>query len=174
MLLMITLGGYKLLEVFLTRGMKKVILTQHLQRQQQERLAATSAASVRATDPSTTTATTVSTEEEEGLKAKRQWTRNDCDKIELAVDLRQRITMMASFLSSAGAIVFMHRNRPQHATIDYSLFAVVRALDVFGHVAVKNRWGPSWLGTYGAVAVFVLSCTEIMFSWMYAPERLPG
>ncbi|KAF9899812.1 hypothetical protein BX616_002834 [Lobosporangium transversale] len=144
MLLMISLGGYKLLEVFLNHGMKKVILTQHLQQQQQKQ------------------------------QQSQQWSRGDTSKVELPADLRQRTTMMASFLASAAAIIFMHKRRPGYATIDYTLFAVVRALDVFGHVAVKNRWGPSWLGSYGAVAVFVLACTEIMFSWIYEPERLPG
>lgn len=96
------------------------------------------------------------------------------NKIELPADLRQRITMVSSFLSSAAAVAFMHRYRPRHATIDYSLFAVVRALDVLGHVAVNKRWGPSWLGSYGAVVVFVLACAEIMYSWMYEPQRLPG
>ncbi|CAO3565890.1 unnamed protein product [Mortierella alpina] len=155
MLLMISLGGYKLLEVFLNRGMKKAILAQHIQQQQQQQ----------------------QQHGEDGGKqsdTQESWTRNDVHKIELSLDLQQRITMMASFLSSAAAIVFMHRHRPQHATIDYSLFAVVRALDVFGHVAVKNQWGPSWLGSYGAVAVFVFACTEIMFSWLYEPARLPG
>ncbi|KAG0259722.1 hypothetical protein BG011_002422 [Mortierella polycephala] len=150
MLLMITLGGYKLLEVFLSRGMKKAILLQHLQQPQQQK------------------------QEQQGAATTTQWSRSDVHKIELDADLRQRITMLASFMSSAAAIMFMHRYRPKHATIDYSLFAVVRALDVFGHVAVKNQWGPSWLGSYGAVAVFVLACTEIMFSWLYEPERLPG
>ncbi|KAG0215359.1 hypothetical protein BGX28_000099 [Mortierella sp. GBA30] len=153
MLLMISLGGYKLLEVFLNRGMKKAILSQHLQQNQLQ-------------------PQSQQTDKHDDSNVK--WSRNDVDKIELPADLRQRITMMASFLSSATAIVFMHRYRPQHATIDYSLFAVVRALDVFGHVAVKKRWGPSWVGSYGAVAVFVFACTEIMFSWLYEPERLPG
>ncbi|KAF9188807.1 hypothetical protein BGZ50_001120 [Haplosporangium sp. Z 11] len=152
MLLMITLGGYKLLEVFLSRGMKKAILLQHLQQQQQKQ----------------------QQQKQQGAATTVQWSRSDVHKIELEADLRQRITMLASFMSSAAAIMFMHRYRPKHATIDYSLFAVVRALDVFGHVAVKNRWGPSWLGSYGAVAVFVFACTEIMFSWLYEPERLPG
>ncbi|KAG0316726.1 hypothetical protein BGZ99_006727 [Dissophora globulifera] len=161
MLLMITLGGYKLLEILLDRGMKKAILAQHLERQKQQpqqQQQQGSASVYRDSD------------RDDAI----QWTRHDTNKIQLPSDLRQRITMMASFLSSAAAIVFMHRYRPNHATIDYSLFAVVRALDVFGHVAVKNRWGPSWLGSYGAVAVFVLACTEIMFSWLYEPERLPG
>ncbi|KAF9953683.1 hypothetical protein BGZ72_005228 [Mortierella alpina] len=147
MLLMISLGGYKLLEVFLNRGMKKAILAQHIEQQKQG---------------------------SKDSDTQENWTRGDVHKIELSSDLQQRITMMASFLSSAAAIVFMHRHRPHHATIDYSLFAVVRALDVFGHVAVKNRWGPNWLGSYGAVAVFVFACTEIMFSWLYEPSRLPG
>ncbi|KAF9175424.1 hypothetical protein BGX21_004029 [Mortierella sp. AD011] len=145
MLLLISLGGYKLLELFLNRGMKKAILAQQLQRQNEQQ-----------------------------HSHQQQWTRNDADKIELPPELRQRITMMASFLSSAAAIIFMHRYRPHHATIDYSLFAVVRGLDVLGHIAVKNRWGPRWLGSYGSLAVFVMACTEIMFSWLYEPERLPG
>ncbi|KAI8597987.1 hypothetical protein EDD21DRAFT_200431 [Dissophora ornata] len=158
MLLMISLGGYKLLELFLNRGMKKAILAQRLQEQQHQKQ------QNQHSHPSS------SADSDQNAK----WTRNDADRIELPADLKQRITMMASFLSSAAAIVFMHRHRPHHATIDYSLFAVVRALDVFAHVAVKNRWGPSWVGPYGAVAVFVLACTEIMFSWMFEPERLPG
>ncbi|KAF9092035.1 hypothetical protein BGX23_004675 [Mortierella sp. AD031] len=166
MLLMITLGGYRLLEVFLNRGIKKAILAQHLQQQQQQQQQSSKEGDGAASSSSTLAG--------QSTTAREKWTRRDVDKIELAGDMQQRITMMASFLSSAAAIVFMHRNRPNHATIDYSLFAVVRALDVFGHVAVKNRWGPRWLGSYGAVAVFVLACAEIMFSWMYEPERLPG
>ncbi|KAG0364846.1 hypothetical protein BC939DRAFT_433955 [Gamsiella multidivaricata] len=167
MLLMITLGGYKLLEVFLNRGMKKAILAQHLQQRQQQQ----QQQHQKQGDQQR------SLQKHQGgdhSDAGTVWTKDDMDKIELTSDIGQRITMMASFLSSAAAIVFMHRYRSRHATIDYSLFAVVRALDVFGHVAVKNRWGPSWLGSYGAVAVFVLACTEIMFSWLYEPERLPG
>lgn len=33
---------------------------------------------------------------------------------------------------------------------------------------------PGWLLDYGSVAVFTTACTEIMFAWFYAPERLPG
>ncbi|KAK3844471.1 MAG: hypothetical protein J3R72DRAFT_397941 [Linnemannia gamsii] len=165
MLLMITLGGYKLLEVFLTRGIKKAALAQHVQYQRQlQHQQANKEGGDSSSSPS-------SSQDNSTLK---NLTMSDVDKVTLAEDMQQRITMLASFLSSAAAIVFMHRKRAHHATIDYSLFAVVRALDVFGHVAVKNRWGPKWLGSYGAVAVFVLACTEIMFSWLYAPERLPG
>ncbi|KAF9110263.1 hypothetical protein BGX27_006581 [Mortierella sp. AM989] len=156
MLLLISLGGYKILELFLNRGMKKAILAQQLQRQKEQH-----------------------THHQHHVHHQKdseevKWTKDNADKIELTPALRQRITMMASFVSSAAAIIFMHRYRPNHATIDYSLFAVVRALDVFGHVAVKNQWGPKWLGSYGSLAVFVISCTEIMYSWMYEPERLPG
>ena len=170
MLLMITLGGYKLLEVILTRGIKKAALAQHVQhqqhlKQQQQQMAdkegSISSSSSLADDVQSTSSL-------------KNLTMKDVDKVNLAEDMQQRITMLASFLSSAAAIIFMHRKRPNHATIDYSLFAVVRALDVFGHIAVKNQWGPRWLGSYGAVAVFVLACTEIMFSWLYEPERLPG
>ncbi|KAF9204153.1 hypothetical protein BGZ49_005626 [Haplosporangium sp. Z 27] len=150
MLLLISLGGYKLLELFLNRGMKKVILAQQLQRQLEQK------------------------QQHLNIEGQQELTRNDAGKIELAPALRQRITMMASFVSSAAAIIFMHRYRPNYATIDYSLFAVVRAMDVFGHAAVKNEWGPKWLGSHGSLAVFVMACTEIMFSWLYEPHRLPG
>lgn len=171
MLLMITLGGYKLLEVILTRGIKKAALAQHVQhqqhfRQQQQQM----------TDKEgyTSSSSPSLIDDDQSTSSLKNLTMKDVDKVNLAEDMQQRITMLASFLSSVAAIVFMHRKRPNHATIDYSLFAVVRALDVFGHVAVKNQWGPRWLGSYGAVAVFVLACTEIMFSWMYEPQRLPG
>ncbi|KAF9387646.1 hypothetical protein CPC16_006920 [Podila verticillata] len=169
MLLMISLGGYKLLELFLNRGVKKAILMQQLQddlqqqQRQQKQQADASTTGAASTAPSTTSP-----------RKRIQLSDKDLATVELTADMKQRVTMLASFLSSAAAILFMHRYRPQHATIDYSLFAVVRALDVGGHVAVKNRWGPSWLGSYGAVAVFVLSCAEIMYSWLYDPTRLPG
>ncbi|KAF9339932.1 hypothetical protein BGZ91_004163 [Linnemannia elongata] len=171
MLLMITLGGYKLLEVILTRGIKKAALAQHVQhqlhlRQQQQQMADK--------EEYTSSSSPSLVDDDQSTSSLKNLTMKDVDKVNLAEDMQQRITMLASFLSSAAAIVFMHRKRPNHATIDYSLFAVVRALDVFGHVAVKNQWGPRWLGSYGAVAVFVLACTEIMFSWMYEPQRLPG
>ncbi|KAF9930591.1 hypothetical protein FBU30_000294 [Linnemannia zychae] len=159
MLLMITFGGYKLLEVFLTQGIKKAALAQHIQQQQHSASNSLSLADI---------------ENQTCSESTKNLTMKDADQVVLAEDMQQRITMLSSFLSSAAAIVFMHRKRPDYATIDYSLFAVVRALDVFGHVAVKNQWGPRWLGSYGAVAVFVLACTEIMFSWLYEPERLPG
>ncbi|KAF8943884.1 hypothetical protein BGZ47_004929 [Haplosporangium gracile] len=170
MLLMITLGGYKLLEVFLTRGIKKAALAQHVQhqqhlKQQQQQQVAKEGSSLSSSSLAG---------DDQSTSSLKNLTMKDVDKVNLAEDMQQRITMLASFLSSAAAIIFMHRKRPNHATIDYSLFAVVRALDVFGHVAVKNQWGPRWLGSYGAVAVFVLACTEIMFSWMYEPQRLPG
>ncbi|KAG0021604.1 hypothetical protein BGZ81_008847 [Podila clonocystis] len=170
MLLMITLGGYKLLELFLNRGVKKAILMQQLQvelqqqhkqrQQQQQQQNGALATGTASTTPSP--------------RKRIQLSDKDLATVELTADMKQRVTMLSSFLSSAAAILFMHRYRPQHATIDYSLFAVVRALDVGGHVAVKNQWGPGWLGSYGAVAVFVLACAEIMYSWLYDPSRLPG
>ncbi|KAF9425579.1 hypothetical protein BGZ94_007410 [Podila epigama] len=166
MLLMITLGGYKLLELFINRGVKKAILMQQLQQQlqqqQQQNVHAQHENGITAEAPP------------QPFRKRIQLSSKDLETVELTPDMKQRVTMLSSFLSSAAAILFMHRYRARHATIDYSLFAVVRALDVGGHVAVKNNWGPSWLGTYGALAVFVMSCTEIMYSWLYDPSRLPG
>lgn len=173
MLLMITLGGYKLLEVFLTRGIKKAALAQHVQHQQHLKQQQQQMADKEGSTSSSSSSSSLA-DDDQSTSSLKNLTMKDVDKVNLAEDMQQRITMLASFLSSAAAVVFMHRKRPNHATIDYSLFAVVRALDVFGHVAVKKQWGPRWLGSYGAVAVFVLACTEIMFSWLYEPQRLPG
>ncbi|KAF9976793.1 hypothetical protein BGZ73_007797 [Actinomortierella ambigua] len=152
MLLLLSLGGYRVLDLILTRGMKKTV-HHHYQRQQQLRQH--------------------QQQQSHGGVAPKQQS-GQWQDIELDKDLQQRITTMSSFFSSALAILFMHRKRPRHATIDYTLFAVVRALDVMGHMAVKKKWGPSWLENYGSVLVFQLACTEIMFAWLYEPERLPG
>ncbi|KAF9165169.1 hypothetical protein DFQ26_000510 [Actinomortierella ambigua] len=149
MLLLLSLGGHRVLELVLTRGMKKAVVHHHHLQQQQKQQKQ-------------------SLRPKEGAK-KVQW-----QEVELEKDLQQRITTLSSFVSSAIAILFMHRKRPRHATIDYTLFAVVRALDVMGHMAVEKKWGPSWLENYGSVLVFQLACTEIMFAWLYEPERLPG
>ncbi|KAG0348109.1 hypothetical protein BG004_006084, partial [Podila humilis] len=176
MLLMITLGGYRLLELFLNRGVKKAILMQQLQMQLQQQPQQQQQTQEKEKKEKTLAAAgETSFSSSSATSRKRiQLSDKDLETVELTADMKQRVTMLASFLSSAAAVLFMHRYRPSHATIDYSLFAVVRALDVGGHVAVKNKWGPNWLGTYGAVAVFVLSCTEIMYSWLYDPSRLPG
>ncbi|KAG0227218.1 hypothetical protein BGW42_003109, partial [Actinomortierella wolfii] len=146
MLLLFSLGGHRVLDLILTRGIKKTVYHQQQRQQHEGSLGKVS-----------------------GGSGSGGWQR-----VELDEDMKQRITTLSSFIASAAAITFMHRKRPHHATIDYTLFAVVRALDVIGHMAVKKKWGPSWLERYGSVLVFQLACTEIMFAWLYEPERLPG
>ncbi|KAF9585322.1 hypothetical protein BGW38_002907 [Lunasporangiospora selenospora] len=168
MLLMISLGGYKLLELFLTRGMVKAYLGQQRGKPQPQ----TQLRKVITTTKTTTVNGKITTTKSERTEIMTEEER--AEAMLMTPEMRQKVTMLSSFVASAAAIMFMHRYRPNYATIDYSLFAVVRGLDVLGHVAVKKQWGPRWLGSYGAVAVFVLACTEIMFSFLYAPERLPG
>ncbi|CDS09623.1 hypothetical protein LRAMOSA10983 [Lichtheimia ramosa] len=84
----------------------------------------------------------------------------------------------AIFLSSALSMFLVRRVFPRTKTLDFTLFALVRALDVMAHRAydsptIRERV-PGWLLDYGSVAVFTTACTEIMFAWFYAPERLPG
>lgn len=86
-------------------------------------------------------------------------------------------TKAAVFLSAAATMLLVRRVFPNNKTLDLTFFALVRALDVIAHrlsasPAVRERV-PGWLIDNGSVAVFTLACTEIMFAWFYAPERLP-
>ena len=85
--------------------------------------------------------------------------------------------LASSFIASTLTIFSVHRLFPRIGTLDITLFAAVRAGDVFAHRLGSNEYAkkklPSWLLQNGDVLVFVLACTEIMFSWFFAPTRLP-
>ncbi|KAH8555783.1 hypothetical protein BGW37DRAFT_147556 [Umbelopsis sp. PMI_123] len=89
----------------------------------------------------------------------------------------QKRLLASSFIASALTIFSVHRLFPRTGTLDITLFAAVRAGDVFAHRLGSNEYAkkklPSWLLHNGDVIVFVLACTEIMFSWFFAPNRLP-
>lgn len=65
-------------------------------------------------------------------------------------------------------------------TIDLTLFAFVRALDVLGS-SWNSRPGkprsagpkPAWWHLDWATTFFTLSCAAIMHAWFYAPDKLP-
>lgn len=64
-------------------------------------------------------------------------------------------------------------------TIDLTLFAFVRALDVLGSswnqntVKSKTKSKQAWWHMDWATTFFTLSCAAIMHAWFYAPDRLP-
>ncbi|KAI9497490.1 hypothetical protein BDB00DRAFT_804708 [Zychaea mexicana] len=83
----------------------------------------------------------------------------------------------AVFLTAAASMLAVRRAFPNTKTLDFTFFALVRALDVLAHQAydapmIKNNV-PAWMLDYGSVGVFTVACTEIMFTWFYQPELLP-
>lgn len=86
-------------------------------------------------------------------------------------------TFVASFGSSLAGMMFWHKSRPRKRTVDLTLAALVRAIDVI----VQNFWrnrppmtrAEGFLKKEADAIVFAVSCTIIMFAWFYNPERLP-
>ena len=89
----------------------------------------------------------------------------------------ETITFIASFTSALAGITYWHASRPRKRTVDLTLAALVRAIDVI----VQNAWSrrkntsriESWVKREIDTIVFAVSGTIIMFAWFYAPERLP-
>ena len=90
---------------------------------------------------------------------------------------RETSTFLASFGSAFVGMTYWHSSYPRKRTVDLSLAAFVRAIDVI----VQNVWrrrNPSThveqtLKKEADTIVFAVSCTIIMFAWFYTPERLP-
>ncbi|KAJ2960487.1 hypothetical protein NQZ79_g4092 [Umbelopsis isabellina] len=89
----------------------------------------------------------------------------------------QKRLVISSMIASALTLFSVHRLFPRTGTLDITLFAAVRAGDVFAHRFGESDYAkkkiPTWMLYNGDVIVFVLACTEIMFSWFFAPTRLP-
>jgi hypothetical protein len=89
----------------------------------------------------------------------------------------QKRLVIPSMIASALTLFSVHRLFPKTSTLDITLFAAVRAGDVFAHRFGESDYAkkkiPTWMLYNGDVIVFVLACTEIMFSWFFAPTRLP-
>lgn len=94
-----------------------------------------------------------------------------------SVDGSRKLHPRLVFLTAAATLLAVHRAFPRTKTMDFTLFALVRALDVLAHRAYASETVqenvPGWVLDHGSVLVFSLACTEIMFAWFYAPERLP-
>lgn len=90
---------------------------------------------------------------------------------------RETSTFLASFGSAFAGMTYWHSLHPRKRTVDLTLAAFVRAIDVI----VQNFWrgrNPTTrveqtLKREADTIVFAVSCTIIMFAWFYTPERLP-
>jgi len=84
---------------------------------------------------------------------------------------------LASLTSSFLGMTYWHFKKPGKRTVDLTLAALVRAIDVI----VQNLWKSRTpktriegiLKREADTIVFAISCTIIMFAWFYNPERLP-
>jgi hypothetical protein len=90
---------------------------------------------------------------------------------------RQTTTLIASFASSFAGMTYWHASHPRKRTVDLTLAAFVRAIDVIVQNAWRTRAPKSrverTLQKEADTIVFAASCTIIMFAWFYTPERLP-
>jgi len=90
---------------------------------------------------------------------------------------KENVTFVASFVSALAGMTYWHALRPRKRTVDLTLAALVRAIDV----VVQNLWSrrrntsrvEGWFKREIDTIVFAVSCTIIMFAWFYTPERLP-
>ena len=90
---------------------------------------------------------------------------------------RESVTFLSSFASAFAGMTYWHSSHPKKRTVDLTLAALVRAIDV----VVQNLWrkrpptsrGEGLLKKEADTIVFAVSCTIIMFAWFYTPERLP-
>lgn len=89
----------------------------------------------------------------------------------------QKRLVISSMIASVLTLFSVHRLFPRTGTLDITLFAAVRAGDVFAHRFGECDYAkkkiPTWMLYNGDVIVFILACTEIMSSWFFAPARLP-
>jgi hypothetical protein len=90
---------------------------------------------------------------------------------------RQTTTLVASFVSSFAGMTYWHASYPRKRTVDLTLAAFVRAVDVIVQSVWRTRSPKSrverTLQKEVDTIAFAVSCTIIMFAWFYAPERLP-
>ncbi|CUS14975.1 unnamed protein product, partial [Tuber aestivum] len=101
---------------------------------------------------------------------------------------RRRVATFLASASAAAAAIRQLNSRgvesPAGRTLDLTLFAVVRALDVvIGEIWARGKAHRVRSGAFARldriiegnvdVAVFAASAAVIMFSWFYEPEKLP-
>lgn len=90
---------------------------------------------------------------------------------------REAATFWAAFASSFAGMTYWHASRPRKRTVDLTLAALVRGIDVIVQSLWRGREPTTLLERVvkkeADTIVFAVSCTIIMFAWFYTPERLP-
>ena len=84
-------------------------------------------------------------------------------------------SFVAAFGSAFAGMTYWHAQQPLKRTLDLTLVAFVRAIDmlvqdIWRSVQFKHKRGCM---RFADTMVFALSCTVIMRAWFYYPERLP-
>ncbi|KAI9021524.1 hypothetical protein CLU79DRAFT_793209 [Phycomyces nitens] len=90
---------------------------------------------------------------------------------------KKNIQRISIFFSAATTMHLVRRSFKSTKTMDLTLLAFSRALDVLAHRAyvspIVRKHMPSWLLEHFSVVAFTAVTTEAVWSWMYEPERLP-
>jgi len=90
---------------------------------------------------------------------------------------RETATFWAAFGSSFAGMTYWHASHPRKRTVDLTLAALVRGIDVVVQSLWRGRQSTTRVERLvkkeADTIVFAVSCTIIMFAWFYKPERLP-
>lgn len=90
---------------------------------------------------------------------------------------REVATFWAAFASSFAGMTYWHSSHPRKRTVDLTLAALVRGIDVVVQSLWRGRQSTTRVERVvkkeADTIVFAVSCTIIMFAWFYKPERLP-
>ncbi|KAI7866189.1 hypothetical protein BDF14DRAFT_1817048 [Spinellus fusiger] len=84
---------------------------------------------------------------------------------------------LALLTSTATTLHTVRRLFPTTKTLDLTLLAFSRALDVFAHKAsgspLIREWVPQWIIHRFSALAFTAVTTQAVWTWMYEPSRLP-
>ncbi|KAK6465522.1 hypothetical protein DFJ63DRAFT_310611 [Scheffersomyces coipomensis] len=84
-------------------------------------------------------------------------------------------TLISSFISAAISFPRFQNHilgYGRYYSLDLTLLVVTRALDTALSSSLSVIM-PHYISRFGDVALFIASCTPIMFAWFYTPEKLP-
>ncbi|KAI9021525.1 hypothetical protein CLU79DRAFT_753689 [Phycomyces nitens] len=77
---------------------------------------------------------------------------------------------------SAALTMFICRRTFKMHTLDLTLTVLTRALDVVGFAFYASSMAshvPGWILEYGSVIAFTAVTSEVLYTWIYEPSRLP-
>ncbi len=80
------------------------------------------------------------------------------------------VTFISGFIAGL-AILLDFEKHGKERRVTLALYTFVRSLEMLFNSAVSRNMIKPWF--HGDTFIFILSCTEIMYSWFYTPETLP-